>query len=95
MKIDFSKWIIVPQQDTYSLSVENPTEGTKLFVGLNYLMQELDDVKDPMLFLKKLAKRAIIQHYLSAQTQYLVGKQIAVEDNLDYIENEAEKRGLL
>lgn len=94
MKIDFSKWIIVPL-DTYNVSIENPSEGVKIACGLSYESSKLDNYDDPLKFIKDHAKRQILLYYINSQLIYHTGKSISVEDNLDYVEKEAERRGLV
>lgn len=58
-------------------------------------VKELDRFDDPMEYLKLRARRQIMSHYLSRQINYFQGQSIPVQDNLDYIEKEAKKRGLV
>lgn len=95
MRIDYSKWIITFRgSDGTSISIENHLEGVTLWIYFNSLSDSVPG-DDPIQHIKELAKIEIRKHYLKQQLMKLSNKTLQVEDNLDYIENEAERRGLI
>jgi hypothetical protein len=96
MKIDYSTWIICVKDDSgLYVNIEKPSEGIVLYANMDvYTHAPGMTGDDPIKYIKELAKKTIKHYYVQQQMKYLNGKQISVEDNLDYIENEAERRGL-
>jgi hypothetical protein len=93
MKIDWSEWYFQISADwSENITATNSKTGASVFLG------NLDKLKcgdDPAKVIKERVKEKISRWYNDEQIREWKGKTIPVEDNLDYIENEAEKRGLI
>jgi hypothetical protein len=95
MKIDYSKWVIkINDNDFTNIELINTETNEKTWQYFGNLDKK-DIGEDPLKFIKLECKKRIKEMEVWGQLNRLRGKQIQVEDNLDYIENEAERRGLI
>jgi hypothetical protein len=93
MKIDWLKWsFTISDNWADDVTIHNSETGENIFVGSFRNIKYLDD---PAKTIKETVKEKIEEVLTQRQIKEWRGKQISVEDNLDYIENEAEKRGLI
>jgi len=99
MKIDYSKWYFTPtsngQYFSGLLKIFNPAENIELSHYVYGSKGSLDPTDDPLKHIKEVCKLEIRNWYLNREYDKLVDQKIPIEDNLDYVENEAEKRGLI
>jgi hypothetical protein len=93
MKIDWSKWSFKISNDwNESIIAFNSETGKSIHMGTLKNTKYLDD---PARTIKEAVKEMIREAETQDQIRTWIDTQLPVEDNLDYIENEAEKRGLI
>jgi hypothetical protein len=91
--IDWSKWTFHIRDDwDETVTARNDEKNISIFIG-NFKDVEYKD--DAAQAIKEAVKNAIRKWYISEQLKQWKGQTIPVEDNLDYIENEAKRRGLV
>jgi hypothetical protein len=108
MKIDWSKWYFRPQEQTDAqgnkyfsgtILLSNPSENVTYFYYLfgddDFNKTALSAPDDALKLIKEYCKREIRRNIVNFELNRLAGQQLPIEDNLDYIENEAERRGLI
>lgn len=93
MKIDWSKWTF-KVSDVWStdIIIVNKSDDTYLRMNIKPPTVAIDDVDK---YIKEQCKIQIAASLVNSRLRQLHDKTLPVEDNLDYIENEAEKRGLI
>lgn len=91
MKIDWSEWFMEPKDGF--MYITNPSKSISLFESIPHAKGTCD-IDDPSKWLKDYCKNIIRNYAVQLQLQEWNNKSIPVEDNLDYVENEAERRGL-
>jgi hypothetical protein len=93
MKIDWSKWTFTINENWTDNAIAMNSE-TGVHVNLGKLEKFKNEDNIPQV-IKEKVKEGIRKCYIEEQIKIWKGQTIPVEDNLDYIENEAEKRGLV
>lgn len=93
MKIDYSQWTFKISGDwDENVLLQNTITGDIVNVGR---LNKFKDGDDPAAIIKLRVKELLLEHCINEQIREWKNKSIPVEDNLDYIENEAQKRGLI
>jgi hypothetical protein len=98
MKIDWSKWVFVARRDSTGFwvsdgCVENHTDN--IFIPISFKEQDKNiDTDNIDKWIKEQCKNEIRKYHIDKRLKELKDQQIPIEDNLDLIENEVERRGI-
>jgi 23S rRNA G2445 N2-methylase RlmL len=92
--IDWSKWTFTVENGWSGIiHAVNASENTT--VNVSNFNKHIKYTDDAAKCIKDAIKKAIRQHYVDKQLENWKGQTLPVEDNLDYIENEPQRRGLV
>jgi hypothetical protein len=95
MKIDWSKWSFIVDASIWSEVVTAINKSEYIAINVSGFNKHIEYSDNAVKCIKEAVKKCIRQYYVEQQLKKWSGQTIAVEDNLDYIENEAERRGLI